>query len=85
MAVVATGGQSGGFTAIKIGASSPPSIGVAWCGGPSTNDSPVESMSNVQGQDAIDWIVGSDNKLHGLDANTGTSVYAGGTGTDTMS
>ena len=78
-------GQSGGLTAIKIGATSPPSINVAWCGGPSTNDSPAISMSNAQGQDAIVWVVGSDNKLHGLDANTGTSVYAGGTGTDTMS
>jgi hypothetical protein len=78
-------GQSGGLTAIKIGATSPPSITVAWCGGPSTNDSPAVSMSNAQGQDAIVWIVGSDNKLHGLDGNTGASVYAGGTGTDTMS
>lgn len=78
-------GQSGGLTALKIGATSPPSISVAWCGGPSTNDSAAVSMSDAQGQDAIVWIVGSDNKLHGLDANTGTSVYAGGTGTDTMS
>jgi hypothetical protein len=78
-------GQSGGLTAIKIGATSPPSISVAWCGGPATNDSPAVSMSSAQGQDAIVWIVGTDNKLHGLDANTGTSVYAGGTGSDTMS
>ncbi len=78
-------GQSGGLTAIKIGASSPPSVTVAWCGGPTTQDSPAVSMSNAQGQDAIVWVVGSDNKLHGVDGNTGASVYAGGAATDTMS
>ncbi len=78
-------GQSGGLMAIKIGATSPPTVSVAWCGGPTTQESPAVSMSNAQGQDAIVWIVGSDNKLHGLDASTGASVYAGGTGTDTMS
>ena len=78
-------GQSGGLTAIKIGASSPPSVTVAWCGGPATQDSPAVSMSNAQGQDAIVWVVGSDNKLHGVDGNTGASVYAGGAATDTMS
>jgi outer membrane protein assembly factor BamB len=78
-------GQSGGLTAFKIGATSPPSINVAWCGGPASNASAAVSMSDAQGQDAIVWIVGSDNKLHGLDGDTGTSVYAGGTGTDTMS
>ena len=78
-------GQSGGLMAIKIGATSPPTVTVAWCGGPTTQDSPAVSMSNAQGQDAIVWVVGSDNKLHGLDGSTGASVYAGGTGTDTMS
>jgi outer membrane protein assembly factor BamB len=42
-------------------------------------------MSNAQGQDAIVWVVGTDNKLHGVDGNTGASVYAGGAATDTMS
>ena len=78
-------GQSGGLMAIKIGATSPPTVTVAWCGGPTTQDSPAVSMSNAQGQDALIWIVGTDNKLHGLDGSTGASVYAGGSGTDTMS
>ncbi len=78
-------GQSGGLTAIKIGASSPPTVSVAWCGGPSTQASPAVSLSNAQGQDAIVWIVGSDNKLHGLDGVTGASVFGGGATTDTMS
>lgn len=78
-------GQSGGLMAVKIAASSPPSVSVAWCGGPSTQASPAVSMSNAQGQDTIVWIVGSDNKLHGLNGSTGASIYAGGATTDTMS
>jgi len=78
-------GQSGGLTAIKIGASSPPTVSVAWCGGPSTQGSPSVSMSNAAGQDSMVWIVGTDNKLHGLDGVTGASVFGGGATTDTMS
>ena len=78
-------GQSGGIMAVKIGATSPPTVAVAWCGGPSTQISPAVSMSSADGQDAIVWVVGSDNKLHGLDGGTGASVFGGGSGTDTMS
>jgi outer membrane protein assembly factor BamB len=31
------------------------------------------------------WIVGSDNKLYGLDGDTGKSLFAGGTAADAMS
>ena len=78
-------GQSGGLTAIKIAAASPPATTTAWCGGPSTNASPAVSVTDAQGTDAVVWIVGSDNKLYGLDGDTGKSLFAGGTSTDTMS
>jgi outer membrane protein assembly factor BamB len=78
-------GQSGGLAAFKIAASSPPTMTVAWCGGPSTNGSPAVSVSDTQGQDAIVWIVGTDNKLHGLDGNTGANVFGGGSSSDTLS
>jgi outer membrane protein assembly factor BamB len=71
--------------AIKIGATSPPTVTVAWCAGPATNSSPAVSMSNAQGQDAVVWSVGTDNKLHGVDGITGASVYGGGAATDTLS
>jgi outer membrane protein assembly factor BamB len=29
------------------------------------------------GSNPVVWVVGSDNKLHGLDGDTGTSVFAG--------
>ena len=78
-------GQSGGLAAIKISAASPPAISTAWCGGPSTQESPAVSATDAQGTDAVVWIVGSDNKLYGLDGDTGNSIFAGGTSTDTMS
>jgi outer membrane protein assembly factor BamB len=77
-------GQSGGLTAIKVTAGSPPSLAVAWCGGPSTVVSPIVTMSNAQGADAVVWTVGNDGKLHGVNANTGQSVFAGGSSTDVV-
>jgi outer membrane protein assembly factor BamB len=78
-------GQSGGLAALKIAAASPPTISVAWCGGPTTQDSPAVSTTDAQGSDAMVWIVGSDNKLYGLDGDTGKTVFAGGSATDVMS
>jgi hypothetical protein len=78
-------GQSGGLTAAKITAASPPTIVVAWCGGPTTVSSPMVTMTNDQGQDAVVWIVGSDNRLYGLNATTGQSLFSGGASTDTLS
>jgi outer membrane protein assembly factor BamB len=78
-------GQSGSLTAVKIGATSPPNLKVAWCAGPSTNASVAVSVSNAQGQDALVWVVGSDNKLHAMDGDTGSSVFGGGTSSDTVS
>ena len=46
---------------------------------------PAVSATNAAGTDAVVWIVGSDNKLYGLDGATGKSIFAGGTRTDTMS
>ena len=78
-------GQSGGLVAIKIAAANPPAMSMAWCGGPATQDSPAVSATDAQGTDAVVWIVGNDNKLYGLDGDTGKSIFAGGTSTDTMS
>jgi hypothetical protein len=78
-------GQSGGLAAIKIAPANPPAISMAWCGGPSTQDSPAVSATDAQGTDAVVWIVGSDDKLYGLDGDTGKAIFSGGTNTDTMS
>jgi hypothetical protein len=78
-------GQSGGLAAAKISAGSPPTVTEAWCGGPATQESPAVSATDAQGTDAIVWIVGNDNKLYGLDGETGKAIFSGGASTDTMS
>jgi hypothetical protein len=67
-------GQSGGLTAFKISAASPPVMSMAWCGGTSSTGSPSVTVTDSAGANAIVWVVGNDNKLHGLDGDTGKSV-----------
>lgn len=76
---------TGGLTALKISAGSPPTLSTAWCAGPGTSHSPAVSMVDAQGNDAIVWIVGNDNKLYGLNADTGAPLFGGGAQPDTMS
>jgi outer membrane protein assembly factor BamB len=71
-------GQSGGLTAFKISHAAPPAITVAWCAGPATQASPAVSMTDDKGSDAIVWIVGKDDKLHGVDGDSGASIFDGG-------
>lgn len=78
-------GQSGSLTSIKISAASPPVVSTAWCAGPSSVGSPAVSAIDANGTDSVVWIVGNDNKLYGFDGETGKSVFAGGTSSDTMS
>jgi len=78
-------GQSGGLVALKISAGSSPAVSVAWCAGPATQGSPAVSATDAQGTDAVVWIVGNDNKLYGLDGDTGTAVFSGGASSDVMS
>jgi outer membrane protein assembly factor BamB len=78
-------GRPGGLAAIKIAGGGPPSIGMAWCGGPNTSGSPAVSATDAQGTDAVVWIVGRDNKLYGLDGDTGQAIFAGGSTSDSMS
>jgi PQQ enzyme repeat len=77
-------GQSGGLTAIRVSAASPPALSIAWCGGVTATSSPSVSMSSAQGADAIVWYVGSDARLHGLDGDTGASVVADTTALGTV-
>jgi outer membrane protein assembly factor BamB len=67
-------GQSGGLTALKIGAATPPTLSIAWCGGPGTSASPAVSQTDASGSNTIVWSVGSDNKLYGVDGDTGAKV-----------
>jgi hypothetical protein len=71
-------GGSGGLVALKIAAANPPTVSTAWCGGPNGAGSPAVSQTDTSGSNTIVWAVGSDNKLHGVDGDTGASVFAGG-------
>jgi len=70
-------GQTGGLSAIKISATSPPTMSVAWCGGPATNGSAMVTMTTAAGANTIVWVYGQDQRIHGLDGDTGQSVYSG--------
>jgi len=68
---------TGGLTAFRVTAANPPAVQTAWCGGPGTNASPAVSVTNAQGGDAVVWIM-SNNRLQGLNGDTGAVVYNGG-------
>jgi hypothetical protein len=77
-------GQTGGLTAIKVSAASPPALSIAWCGGVAAQSSPAVSMTTAQGANAILWFVGTDGRLHGVDGDTGASVVADTTALGTV-
>jgi len=71
-------GAGGGLVALQISPGKPPTIATAWCGGPAGAGSPAVSQTDGKGSSTIVWSVGSDNKLHGVDGDTGASVFDGG-------
>jgi len=77
-------GQTGGLTAIKVSATSPPALSIAWCGGVAAASSPAVSMTTAQGANAILWYAGTDSRLHGVDGDTGQSVLADTTALGTV-
>ena len=68
-------GGTGGLTALKISATNPPAISVAWCAGPGTSGSPAVSQTDASGANTVVWAVGSDNKLYALDGDMGTTLF----------
>ena len=69
-----------GHTSVfTITPTTPPTMHMVWCGGPTSVTAPAVSMTDVSGANAIIWMVGTDNLLHGHDAETGAEIFAGGT------
>jgi hypothetical protein len=70
---------SGSLATLKIVAGAPPTLVGSWCGNPSGNGSPIVTTSDGQA-DAIRWALGAegDGLLHGLDGDTGASIFGGG-------
>src|SRR5262249_8387509 len=72
-------GQSGDLIAIRIGAAAPPTTAVAWGATVTGGGWPIVTTSDGRSE-AIVWTVGAegDNRLHGLDGETGQPVFDGG-------
>ena len=79
------GGLPGSLTVIHIGATSPPTVHVAWCADQRGSGSPIATTTD-QTSGAIVWSVGAegDNRLHGFDGDTGQVVFDGGGAGDGM-
>jgi hypothetical protein len=79
-------GQSGDLIAIRIGAAAPPTLAVAWCTTVTGRGSPIVTTSDGRSE-AIVWTVGAegDNRLHGVDGDTGQSIFDGGGPGDRLS
>jgi hypothetical protein len=77
-------GATGGLTAIKVSATAPPALSIAWCAGVNATSSPAVSVTDAQGGNAVLWYVGTDSRLHGLNADTGASVLADTTALGTV-
>lgn len=79
-------GQSGDLIALRLAATAPPSIGVAWCASAQGRGSPIVTTTDGQSE-AIVWSVAAegDNRLRGFDGETGRPVFTGGGPGDQLS
>jgi hypothetical protein len=78
-------GDPGDLVALRIGASSPPTLTVAWCASIFGLGSPIVTTTDGSSQPIV-WYVGSenDNRLYALDGETGASLFAGGDAAEQM-
>ncbi len=78
-------GQSGGLVALRIGASSPPTITVAWCADNQGRGSPIVTTSDGSSE-AVVWTTGAEvsKRLHGYDGENGELLFDGGGETEQM-
>jgi hypothetical protein len=79
-------GQGGSLIAIKVAATAPPTVKVAWCAEQHGAGSPIVTTRDGRSE-AVVWSVGAegDNRLRGFDGDTGQVVFDGGGPGDGMS
>ncbi len=72
-------GAPGDLVALRIGATSPPTITVAWCANNLGGGSPIVTTTDGTSQPVV-WTVGAGytNQLHGFNGENGEVLYAGG-------
>jgi hypothetical protein len=76
----------GGYTdlsAIKISATSPPALSMAWCGAQGGFGSPIVTTTDGRSE-AVVWSIGGGNRVLGWDGDTGMRVFNGGGAGDAM-
>jgi hypothetical protein len=78
-------GRTGDLTAIRVGATLPPTLAVAWCATQQGRGSPIVTTTDGK-SDAIVWSVGAerDNRLRAFDGDTGAVIFDGGGPDDAM-
>src|SRR5229473_403315 len=76
---------SGDLVALRIGASAPPTISVAWCADNQGRGSPIVTTTNGSSEPVV-WTVGGEasNRLHAFDGETGSLLFAGGGAAEQM-
>jgi hypothetical protein len=79
-------GRSGNLVALRIGASAPPMMDVAWCADSGGRGSPIVTTTDGSSEPVV-WAVGSEsnNRLHAFNGLTGEVLFAGGGQDERMS
>jgi len=79
-------GTPGNLVALRIGASAPPSISVAWCADSGGKGSPIATTTDGS-SDPVVWAVGSEgtNRLQAFNGETGDVLFSGGGADEQMS
>lgn len=72
-------GTPGDLIAVRISATSPPTLSVAWCADNLGGGSPVVTTTDGQSQPIV-WTAGAEytNQMHAYDGETGALLYTGG-------
>ncbi len=72
-------GAPGDLIALRIGATAPPTINVAWCADNLGGGSPIVTTTDGSSQPIV-WTPGAEftNQLHAFDGETGASLFSGG-------
>jgi uncharacterized repeat protein (TIGR01451 family) len=79
-------GTTGNLVALKIGASAPPSIDVAWCANVPGRGSPIVTTSDGTSEPVV-WAVSTEttNRLFAFNGETGEILFSGGGPDEQMS
>ena len=78
--------RRGNLVALRVGASAPPSITVAWCTNNMGGGSPIATTTDGRSESIV-WTVGTgaSNRLHAFDGESGELLFAGGAQEEQMS